>query len=116
MVRIFFLPYLGNRSKSDPCSYERFCLESHILSFHKVLQIPPESLCMEINCVGFVFGNRCTYWQNLVAWGFISSFMLIYRLVCQNGLYFEQTAGSEKNYCKNTGVYLVVWLLKIILF
>jgi len=25
MVRIFFLPYLGNRSKSDPCSYE-FCL------------------------------------------------------------------------------------------
>ena len=25
MVRIFFLPYLGNRSKSDPCSYE-LCL------------------------------------------------------------------------------------------
>ena len=24
MVRIFFLPYLGNRSKSDPCSYELF--------------------------------------------------------------------------------------------
>jgi len=24
MVRIFFLPYLGNRSKSDPCSYEFF--------------------------------------------------------------------------------------------
>ena len=24
MVRIFFLPYLGNRSKSDPCSYEIF--------------------------------------------------------------------------------------------
>ena len=41
MVRIFFLPYLGNRSKLDPCSYERFCLESHILSFPKVLQIPP---------------------------------------------------------------------------
>ena len=46
MVRIFFLPYLGNRSKSDPCSYELFCLESHILSFPKVLQIPPESLCI----------------------------------------------------------------------
>ena len=46
MVRIFFLPYLGNRSKSDPCSYELFCLESHILSFPKVLQIPPESPCM----------------------------------------------------------------------
>ena len=46
MVRIFFLPYLGNRSKSDPCSFELFCLESHILSFPKVLQIPPESLCV----------------------------------------------------------------------
>ena len=46
MVRIFFLPYLGNRSKSDPCSCEFFCLESHILSFPKVLQIPPESPCM----------------------------------------------------------------------
>ena len=45
MVHIFFLPYLGNRSKSDPCSYELFCLESHILSFPKVLQIPPESPC-----------------------------------------------------------------------
>ena len=48
MVHIFFLPYLGNRSKSDPCSYELFCLESHILSFPKVLQIPPESPCMYI--------------------------------------------------------------------
>ena len=38
--------YLGNRSKSDPCSYELFCLESHILSFPKVLQIPPESPCI----------------------------------------------------------------------
>ena len=46
MVRIFFLPYLGNRSKSDPYSYELFCLESHILSFPKVLQIPPESPCI----------------------------------------------------------------------
>jgi len=45
MVRIFFLPYHGNRSKSDPCSYELFCLESHMLSFPKVLQIPPESPC-----------------------------------------------------------------------
>jgi hypothetical protein len=46
MDRIFFLPYLGNHSKSDPCSYELFCLESHILSFLKVLQIPPESPCI----------------------------------------------------------------------
>ena len=46
MVRIFFLPYLDNRSKSDTCSYELFCLESHILSFLKVLQIPPESPCI----------------------------------------------------------------------
>ena len=46
MVRIFFLPYLGNCSKSDPCSYELFCLELHILSFPKVLQIPSESPCM----------------------------------------------------------------------
>ena len=43
MVRIFFLPYLGNRSKLDPRSYELFCLESHILLFPKVLQIPRES-------------------------------------------------------------------------
>ena len=48
MVRIFFLPYLGNRSKSDPCSYELLCLESHILSFPKVLQISPESTCIKI--------------------------------------------------------------------
>jgi len=46
MIRIFFLPYLDNLSKSDPCSYEVFCLESHILSFPKVLQIPPGSLCI----------------------------------------------------------------------
>ena len=46
MVRIFLLPYLGNRSKPDPCSYKLFCLESHIVSFSKVLQIPPESPCI----------------------------------------------------------------------
>ena len=46
MVRIFFLPYFGNRSKSDPYLHELFCLESRILSFPKVLQIPPESPCM----------------------------------------------------------------------
>ena len=51
MVRIFFLPYLSNRSKSDPCSYELFCLESQILSFPKVLQIPPESPCINKNNV-----------------------------------------------------------------
>jgi hypothetical protein len=43
IVRIFVLPYLGNRSKS---SYELFSLESHILSFPRVLQISPESPCM----------------------------------------------------------------------
>jgi hypothetical protein len=32
--------------ESDPCSYKLFCLESHILSLPKVLQIPPESLCI----------------------------------------------------------------------
>ena len=42
-----FYHYLGNRLKSDSCSYELFCLESHILSFSKVLQIPPESPCMK---------------------------------------------------------------------
>jgi hypothetical protein len=41
-----FYHNLGNRSKSDPCSYEIFYLESHILSFPKVLQIPPESSCI----------------------------------------------------------------------
>ena len=46
MVRIFFLPCLGKRSKSDSCSYELFCLESHIISFLKVFQIPPESPCI----------------------------------------------------------------------
>jgi len=37
---------LGNDSMCDSkqrSSYELFCLESHILSFPKVLQIPPES-------------------------------------------------------------------------
>ena len=55
MVRIFFLPYLGNRLKSDPCSYELFCLESHILSFPKVLQIPPERPCICI-CI-YIYMN-----------------------------------------------------------
>ena len=39
-------PELRNRSKSDPCSYELFCLESLILSFPKVKQIPPVSPCI----------------------------------------------------------------------
>ena len=46
MVCIFFLPYLGKRSKSDPGSYELFCLQSPILSFPKVLQISSESPCI----------------------------------------------------------------------
>jgi hypothetical protein len=41
-----FYHNLGNRSKSDPCSYELVYLQSHILSFPKVLQIPPESPCI----------------------------------------------------------------------
>ena len=54
MVRNFFLPYLGNRSKSDPCSYELFCLESRIVSFPKVLQIPRESPCIIVELDGVV--------------------------------------------------------------
>ena len=61
MVRNFFLPYLGNRSKSDPCSYEIFCLESHILSFSKVLQIPPESLYMRALSKGLT-SRMLTFW------------------------------------------------------
>ena len=40
---------LGNDSMCDSkqkSSYEHFCLQSHILSFPKVLQIPPESPCI----------------------------------------------------------------------
>ena len=58
MFRIFSLPYLGNRSKSDPCSYEHFCLESHILLFPKVLQIPPESPCISAVTVGAHVVNK----------------------------------------------------------
>ena len=47
-VSSFYHISVGNRSKSDPCSYELFCLESHVLSFPKVLQIPPESPCIYI--------------------------------------------------------------------
>jgi len=68
MVCIFFLLYLGNRSKSDPCSYELFCLESHILSFPNVLQIPPESPCRtkhyhvcDILCVFCPLSELCFY-------------------------------------------------------
>ena len=67
MVRIFFLPYLGNRSKSDPCSYELFfCLESHIVSFPKVLQIPPESPCMCIACL-VKSGFNCSKKKRLIS-------------------------------------------------
>ena len=59
MVRIFFLPYLGNRSKSDPCSYELFCLESHILSFPNVLQILPESPCIFSNLKTNLCHTKC---------------------------------------------------------
>jgi len=36
-----------NRLKSDTRLYELFCVESHILSFPEVSQIPPESPCMK---------------------------------------------------------------------
>jgi len=65
MVRIFFLPYLGNRSKSDPCSYELFCLESHILSCPKVMQIPPELLCICI-VANVIFYVRTTFYTDSV--------------------------------------------------
>jgi hypothetical protein len=54
MVRISFYHNLDNRSISDPYTYALFCLQSHILSFPKVLQIPPESSCIflsVINCL-----------------------------------------------------------------
>jgi len=60
---------------------------------------------MEMNFVGIVFGNKCTYLQNLLVWCFISSFMLLYRLVCEIKLYFEQASDREEIYCKNTGFY-----------
>jgi len=60
MVRIFFLPYLGNRPKSDPCSYELLCSESHILSFPKVLQIPSESSCIS-TCFGHLYAHLQEY-------------------------------------------------------
>ena len=43
---------LGNDSMCDSkqkSPYELFCLESHILSFPKVLQIPPESAFISNN-------------------------------------------------------------------
>jgi len=51
---------------------------------------------MEMNCIGIVFGNRCTYLQSLVGWDFISQSMLLYRLVCESELYFEQDSGTRK--------------------
>ena len=70
MVRIFFLPYLGNCSKSDPCSYELFCLELHILSFPKVLQIPPEAPCISLNSINIppiMIINRIYEHQNFLS-------------------------------------------------
>ena len=49
-----------------------------------------------MKCIGIVFGNRCTYWQNVVGWEFISSSMLLYRLVYQTELYFEQVLVETK--------------------
>jgi hypothetical protein len=58
-----FYRNLGNRSKSDPCSYELFCLESHILSFPKVLQIPPASPCILGLCLKMT-GDRADKFGN----------------------------------------------------
>ena len=63
---------LVNRSKSDPCSHDFFCLESHILSFPKVLQIPPESPCiymrMPVRLLSTSWGsfgyNSCSWYCN----------------------------------------------------
>jgi len=41
-------PWLRNRSKSDPCSYQLFYLDSLIPSFPKVVRIPPETSCVYI--------------------------------------------------------------------
>ena len=73
MVRIFFLPYLGNRSKSHPCSYELFCLESHILSFPKVLQIPPESPCISLllNLMKVIIKVTETEWFHMSVQNFV---------------------------------------------
>ena len=62
---------------------------------------------MQMNCTGIVFGNRGTYLQSLVGWGFISSSVMLHQLVCQTELYCEQTFGSEKIYCNNTGFYFL---------
>ena len=71
MVCIFFLLYLGNRSKSDPCSYELICLESHILSFLKVVQIPSESPCiLQLNLPSvfliFYYSSSLKFSTNLI--------------------------------------------------
>ena len=71
---------------------------------------------MGMNCTGIVFGNRYTYLQSFVYWGFRSSFMLLYRLVCETELYFEKASGTEKIYCNNSGFYFVVSPIKLILF
>ena len=52
-------PYLRNRSKSDPCSYELFCLASLILSYPKVVQIPPESPCIYV----YWTVHHCDSWR-----------------------------------------------------
>ena len=83
MVRNFFLPYLGNRSKSDPCSYGLFCLESHILSFPKVLQIPPQTPCMYIvtNTTIFLVVRLLLLRYNYM---FRPSMLAIFRLYMRN--------------------------------
>ena len=42
--------------------------------------------------------------------------MLLYRLVCQTELCFEQTAGSEKIYCNNSGFYFLYRLKNNFIF
>ena len=51
---------MGGNSKSSLCSFNY-----------------TSTVYMEMNCAGTVFGNRCTYLQNLVGWGFGSSSVLL---------------------------------------
>jgi len=43
-----------------------------------------------------VFVDRCTYLQNLVGWGFISTFMFLYGLSLSDVIYFEKASRSKK--------------------
>jgi hypothetical protein len=121
MVRIF-LPYLGNRSKSDPCSYELFCLESHILSFPKVLQIPPETPCI----YGLVYLAACIELLCLLGinliiscWN-VSVLMILFEVNYLSQHPLSESPSStpvqksrQKYCCVNFNVYIfILWMAK----